>query len=143
MTSTEPVSTLTQALQAVHHFFRSQEEVMSQRHGISGLESDILILVGRMGPMKMKEIAAHYRLKLSTLTSVVDKAERRGILIRRQSSEDRRVVLVESTDAGMAIFRDYRKVMSAELEQFISQLQHHEREHLFRGFSIFLNAYSS
>lgn len=143
MVTHEPVHQLENALQAVNHFFRTQEELIQSRHGISKLEMDILQLVCRQGPIKMKEIAAHYQLKLSTLTSVVDKAERHEVLVRKMSKEDRRVVLVDATEQCQIIFRDYMLHMEAVLEVFLKKVPVSEREMLFNGFSSFLQAYNS
>lgn len=143
MVTHEPVQQLESALQAVNHFFRTQEELIQSRHGISKLEMDILQLVCRKGPIKMKEIAAHYQLKLSTLTSVVDKAERHEVLSRRNSKEDRRFVLVDATEHGQIIFRDYMLHMEAILEVFLQKIPSGQRESLFSGFSTFLQAYNS
>lgn len=137
----EPVAKLENALQAVNHFFRTQEDLIQTRHGISSVEMDILQLVCRQGALKMKEIAAHYQLKLSTLTSVVDKAERHEILYRRTSKEDRRVVLVDSTEHGKIIFQDYMIHMESTLQDFLIKIPQENREFLFKGFSTFLHAY--
>lgn len=137
----EPVSKLEHALQAVNHFFRTQEDLIQTRHGISSIEMDILQLVCRQGPLKMKEIAGHYQLKLSTLTSVVDKAERHEILYRRTSKEDRRVVLVDTTEHGKVIFQDYMIHMESTLEEFLKKIPQENRSLLFEGFSTFLHAY--
>ncbi|MDP5172885.1 MAG: MarR family transcriptional regulator [Bacteroidia bacterium] len=141
--SIDPVSVtkLESAILAVNHFFRMQEDFVQKRHGISSLEMDILQLVCRKGPLKMKEIAAHYQLKLSTLTSVVDKAETHGILRRSTSKEDRRVVLVEAEEAGRIIFADYLSHIQSVLDKFLHKIPNEQKDHLFRGFGTFLSAY--
>lgn len=143
MATKEPVSKLENALQAVNHFFRTQEDLIQSRHGISSIEMDILQLVCRKGPLKMKEIAAHYQLKLSTLTSVVDKAEKHEILCRCASKEDRRVVLVDTTEHGKIIFHDYLIHMEGALQDFLKKIPQTNREYLFKGFDTFLQAFDS
>lgn len=143
MSETPFVNKLEAAILAVNHFFRVQEDHIQSKHGISSLEMDILQLVSRQGPMKMKDISQHYSLKLSTLTSVVDKAEKTGILMRRPSMDDRRVVLVEPSDSGRVIFRDYLAHIQRSLSRFVGELPSQQREQLFRGFEIFLSSYSA
>lgn len=91
----------------------------------------------------MKEIAAHYQLKLSTLTSVVDKAEKHEILCRCASKEDRRVVLVDTTEHGKIIFHDYLIHMEGALQDFLKKIPQTNREYLFKGFDTFLQAFDS
>ncbi len=135
------VHLLENALLAVNHFFRSQEDFVQGRHDISRLEMDILLLICRHGAMKMKEIAAHYNLKLSTLTSVVNKAEAREILRRQSSPEDRRVVLVAATKIGKDIYEDYTHHMRYRLASLLEELNPEHQSDLFNGFQTFLSAY--
>ncbi len=57
--------------------------------------------LGDKGPRMMRELAEHLGLAVNSVTSVVDNLEKKKGLVRRRRSEtDRRVVHVELTDAG-------------------------------------------
>jgi DNA-binding MarR family transcriptional regulator len=54
----------------------------------------------------MAEIADHLELDRSSVSGLVDRAERRGLVARRPSERDARVTLVEATDSGFAVGAD-------------------------------------
>ncbi|MCU1413331.1 MAG: hypothetical protein JWN80_671 [Microbacteriaceae bacterium] len=51
----------------------------------------------------MAQIAAYLELDRSSVSGLVDRAERRGLVARRPSETDARVTLVEATDRGFAV----------------------------------------
>ncbi|MET7648617.1 MarR family transcriptional regulator [Streptomyces sp. NPDC005426] len=63
---------------------------------------------------RMSDLAAFLGLDKSTLSGLVDRAERRGLLTRAASPEDKRAVVVLITDAGRALNeRMYEEVREA------------------------------
>jgi DNA-binding MarR family transcriptional regulator len=58
----------------------------------------------------VSELAERMQLERHTVTELVDRAERAGLIARERSSEDRRVVHLRLTDEGQrrlfAAFRD-------------------------------------
>jgi DNA-binding MarR family transcriptional regulator len=52
------------------------------------------------GPLSMKELAAEVALHQSTLTRVVEKLERQGLVRRTRKSDNQRSVEVDLTEAG-------------------------------------------
>jgi MarR family transcriptional regulator, 2-MHQ and catechol-resistance regulon repressor len=61
--------------------------------------------LGDAGPTMMKVLAEYMPLAVNSVTSLVDKLEGQGFVRRVRSSDDRRVVHVELTDAGRAAYR--------------------------------------
>ena len=59
------------------------------------------------GPRKMKEIGENFNIKLSSLTSVIDKIERQKLVYRKNSKDDRRVVFLDVSEKGKRLYRDY------------------------------------
>lgn len=52
-------------------------------------------------PIPMKEIAGRTGLAMSTLTSIIDKMEKKKLVIRRYPRSDRRMVKIELDSAGL------------------------------------------
>ncbi len=69
-------------------------------------ELKVIENLGDCGAMKMGQLAEDLRLALSSVTSIVDHMENKKIIRRVRSEEDRRVVWVELTDSGKAVY-DY------------------------------------
>ena len=77
----------------------------------SALEMELIKYVILNGSQKMKAISEAFHIKLSTLTSIIDKAEKQRILKRVNSKEDRRVVFLDTTKKGQNIFEEYSKFL--------------------------------
>ncbi|MDX1905733.1 MAG: MarR family winged helix-turn-helix transcriptional regulator [Bacteroidia bacterium] len=124
------ISQLEQTLVQLHHIFRRHRDHIKKKYQISAVEMDIIQLIIQQGPCKMKHIADTFQLKLSTLTSLVDKAETQGILCRTSQPNDKRVVLLDVTAQGRSIYQDY----SAYLTQIARHIQHNFDEDTLQDF---------
>ncbi|MEM6763489.1 MAG: MarR family transcriptional regulator [Bacteroidota bacterium] len=106
----------------INEIFRNQHEYIKSRHKISALEMDLIQFVVRNGPQKMKAIAENFAIKLSTLTSIIDKAERHRILKRVNSKEDRRVVYLDVTKKGERINQEFNEYLHEVAEKIQGSL---------------------
>src|SRR5262249_44109481 len=61
--------------------------------------------LGAEGPRMMREVSEFLTVAVNSVTSIVDNLERKGLVRRRRSEEDRRVVRVELTDAGRITYQ--------------------------------------
>ena len=87
--------------------YRKHQTYIKTKYKISALDMEILQLVVVEGPKKMKEIGEHFQVKLSTLTSIIDKIERSRLVKRVNSRHDRRVVYLEASPKGKQVYADY------------------------------------
>jgi DNA-binding MarR family transcriptional regulator len=74
----------------------------------------------------MVVLARRYYVTKATITSVVDELERKGLVNRRRSEEDRRTVFVELTQHGREVFRrgvELFKELSDEMLEGIDGIQ--------------------
>lgn len=76
------------------------------RHGISMAQLHILTSVQRRGEMTMSQLADMLDVSLSSATGLVDRIEERGLLERVRIVEDRRVVLIRLTPAGVRLLEE-------------------------------------
>jgi len=72
---------------------------------LSMQELRVVERLGDAGATMMKELAEYMLLAVNSVTSLVDKLEAQGFVRRARSSDDRRVVHVELTDAGRSAYR--------------------------------------
>ncbi len=70
------------------------------RKGISMAQLHILYTLQRSGEMPMSKLADHLNVSVSNATGLIDRIEERGFIGRRRVAEDRRVVLIQVTEAG-------------------------------------------
>lgn len=84
--------------------------------------------LGDSGPRMMRELAGFLLLAVNSVTSIVDKLEARGVVRRRRSEEDRRVVHVELTDAGHEAYRAALEEKKRFLRSMLRALSEDEQE---------------
>ncbi len=106
-TDTDQVSRFEASMMNLTHAFRIHQSFIRDKYGVSGLEMELIQYVQAQGPQKMKAVSEHFRIKLSTLTSIIDKAEENKILRRVNSKEDRRVVFLDITAKGEKLYEEY------------------------------------
>jgi DNA-binding MarR family transcriptional regulator len=88
------------------------------------------ILRDRTPPMTA--IAEHLGLDRSSVTGLVDRAERRGLVSRSASTKDARVTIVSATSAGLDAATKIGAVITTEIERLVGQVPRIERESLVR-----------
>jgi DNA-binding MarR family transcriptional regulator len=94
-------------LLVLQDIFRRHQHEAEILFGVSYLEIELIQFVLKSGNQKMKDIADNFYIKLSTLTTIIDKAETHKLLKRIPSKEDRRVVYLEVTKKGEDIYNKY------------------------------------
>ena len=91
----------------------------------------------------MNELARFLGLDKSSVTGLVDRAERRGLVARVPSATDRRAVLVSLTDEGRSFVSQAAAAFEADVSALLSRLPPRERETLSRIVSRLLVAHAS
>ena len=76
------------------------------RQGISMTQLHILHMLDRHGQMPMSRLAEVLDVSVSNATGLVDRMEERGLVARTRVAEDRRVVLVHVSPAGLTMLGD-------------------------------------
>lgn len=69
--------------------------------------------------MTVGELGGAVGAKATTLTSILDRLESRGLILRERDSEDRRVVIVRLTGDGAAVAERIRRAYAAVEERVL------------------------
>lgn len=91
------------ALVALRRILRATElnsRLLANQTGLTTSQFIILQMVARGGKILPSTLARSARLTQATVTSLVDKLERAGLVTRRRDTEDRRRIWIEPTPAG-------------------------------------------
>jgi DNA-binding MarR family transcriptional regulator len=96
------------------------------------------LLRDRTPPMTL--IAEHLGLDRSSVTGLIDRAERRGLVSRSTSSEDARVTIVSATPAAFALGRQLAPKIMTEIEALMGPVPRVGREWLERAAASALGA---
>jgi DNA-binding MarR family transcriptional regulator len=73
--------------------------------GIDGRELAVLTVLAAGVPLSQQEAADRLRVDRTTMVSLVDALEAKGLVARRRSADDRRKNIVELTGTGLTCLR--------------------------------------
>jgi MarR family transcriptional regulator, lower aerobic nicotinate degradation pathway regulator len=104
-------------------------ELRASEHDLSITQARLLgVLRDRTPPMN--ELARLLGLDKSSISGLVDRAERRGLVIRIPSAEDKRAVLVGLTDQGRSLVTQAAARFGADLTAMLDPLPPSDRDAL-------------
>lgn len=98
-----------------------------KRVGLTGPQLVILQEISSLGEVTSGEIARAVSLSQATLTGILERMEKRGLLSRRRSEHDKRRVMVRISDSGMKVLEDAPPLMQEEFVDEFSSLQEWEQ----------------
>lgn len=84
------------------------------------------------GPQKMKDISEYLGVAVNTVTHIVDNAERKNLVVRERSPQDRRVVHVQLTEIGQSVGDASALAKRELLRAMLQRLPDSEQEILVR-----------
>jgi DNA-binding MarR family transcriptional regulator len=95
----EVVDNLRRIFQAVHvHSSRAKREA-----GLTGPQLWAIRVIAQSAPLRVSELAGKMYLHPATVVGILDRLESAGLVARTRSRQDRRVVHVELTKAGLEL----------------------------------------
>lgn len=104
-----------------------------KHYGVSAPTYDILsVLCETREPMPSHRIAGLIRTAVPDISRLIDRLESKGLVARRRSTADRRVVLVSITPGGRAVVEQARIPMDSLAKQVMGRLKKGERRDLIR-----------
>ncbi|MBP0589075.1 winged helix-turn-helix transcriptional regulator [Paraburkholderia sp. LEh10] len=88
--------------------------------GITAQQASVLFMVASGKCLLAAELAREYGIDASAVTRLIDRLEKRGLLTRVRSDEDRRVVRLALTAEGQAIAARMPAVFTGVTEKLLS-----------------------
>ncbi|WP_036456288.1 MarR family winged helix-turn-helix transcriptional regulator [Mycobacterium sp. TKK-01-0059] len=97
------------------------------RREMSLTASDVLLRLDTDGPARLSTLATAAALSQPSMTQLVQRFERRGLVTRTSDPSDRRAVLITITDTGSEMVRQRRRFVRHQLSELVTRLQPDER----------------
>ncbi len=94
---------------------------------------NVLTILEMDGSASMSQLAEALDVSVASMTGIVDRMEKRGLVERARDGDDRRVVLVHATEAGRDVFREIDRRRREGLEKMLGQLGDEELAGLLAG----------
>ena len=90
------------------------------RFGLTGPQLAVVKMLEPVGKLSLSALSAKIRARNSTVTGIIDRMEREGLVERRRSENDRRVIHIVLTKKGRELAREidvepvqiFRRVLS-------------------------------
>jgi DNA-binding MarR family transcriptional regulator len=98
--------------------------------GFSLTASGMLSLLTRLGPLRVTDLAGRLHISQPSMTELVIRLERSGLVVRSRDRVDARAVLVDLTDEGRRLRDRIRKERADYLTGLINGLNEGERASL-------------
>ncbi len=97
--------------------------------------SDFMVLevLLHKGPLTISAIGEKVLLASASMTSAIDRLEKRGLVRRKTCDSDRRIRFVELTDCGKAFIEEIYARHEKDLEAVIGELSEEERRVIYDG----------
>lgn len=87
----------------------------------------VLVIIEANPGLKQSELARAAQLDRSTVVSVIDNLERRGLVERRPAENDRRSNALVLTDSGGELLRKVKRLVADHERRLVAQLSEDER----------------
>jgi len=126
----ETLSTEDQIVAAIRRIMRAVDlhsKKLVDRIGLTGPQLAALQEAERLGPTSPSDIARSAHLSQATVTGILQRLERRGLLVREPSQRDRRGVVVTVTEAGRAVLNQTPSLLQERFRSELASLQEWER----------------
>jgi DNA-binding MarR family transcriptional regulator len=110
-------------LEAIVYLYTESRRVtkeVARRVDLTGPQLTVLKMLEGVGDLSLSELSERIRAQNSTVTGIIDRMEREGLVARARSTEDRRVVNIRLTEKGARIARE---IAVEPMEVFRSALE--------------------
>lgn len=84
------------------------------------------------GEMNQSGLAALLEIRPQSLSELLTKMEADGLILRRQSEDDKRQIIVSLTEEGSRRVGEFREAQRQRSEKLLSSLSENEKEELAR-----------
>lgn len=101
---------LSQILIELYEKISSWEHAVVRKSGLSPAQMHAVEIVGHHEKLRMKELAEKMGITTGTLTVMVDRLERDGLVVRQPHPKDRRSYVIALTENGREQFEEHHQL---------------------------------
>jgi DNA-binding MarR family transcriptional regulator len=143
--STESDTCAAEILEAVPRVMRTIRHEMRSRRaaGLSVPQFRALIFINRQKQAALVEVSEHLGLTGATTCRMMDELVRRGLILSRPSTVDRRKIVLTITEQGRAVLEAAHHGTLARLDELLAPLLPAERAAVIQAMHILRRAFSN
>lgn len=87
--------------------------------GITSTQASIMFMLASGRSLAAADLAREYGIDASAVTRLIDRLEKRGLITRVRSEEDRRVIRLALTEEGRALARQIPDIFTMVLDKLL------------------------
>ncbi|MEO0802042.1 MAG: MarR family transcriptional regulator [Cyanobacteria bacterium J06642_2] len=127
-----PFLPLLRQLARTYQGFMAYSDAHVRQLGLTPSQFDVISTLGNTAGMSMKDLAAKTLVTKGTLTGIVDRLEKKGLVRREVPPHNRRSFTVVLTEAGVETFETVFPAHIKHLGERLNSLSHKEIQSLSR-----------
>jgi len=113
----EPFLALLRQLVRTYQAFSSYDEDLIRKLGLTLPQYDVICTLGNTSGMMMGQLAEKTLVTKGTLTGILDRLEKKGLVQRHVPPENRRCFMIVLTPEGERMFEDIFPIHIARLKE--------------------------
>lgn len=124
------METYDQVLVSLRQIIRAidlHSKKLERESGLTGPQLLVMQLIGTQGEMTSGVIAREVSLSQATVTTILDRLEKKGLLTRERSTHDKRKVMVSLTEKGGKALENAPTLMQESFIRAFNQLENWEQ----------------
>lgn len=126
----EPFMATMRELVRTYQAFSSYSEGFVRQFDLTPAQFDVIATLGNTSGMSMGEIGEKTLITKGTLTGVIDRLERKRLIVREVSSSDRRSTIVKLTAQGDSLFQAAFPAHITDMKQHLAPIDVSELDDL-------------
>lgn len=116
-------------------FFQIEKNV--QEFGLNSSEFGVLEMLYHKGDQPIQKVAEKILVTSGTITYVINKLEKKGLVIRRKCDKDKRIFYVSLTDKGTAFISEIFQKHKEFLNKLFSNISGEDKTQLLENLIYF------
>ncbi len=124
------LNTVDEVLIALRRVIRATDLHSKHLAKTTGLTAPQMLLLQTLrdrGDMTIGDLARHMSLSQATVTTIIDRLEKRDLVKRERSNQDKRKVFAQLTDEGLDILKNAPVPLQEQFTRQFADLQEWER----------------
>jgi DNA-binding MarR family transcriptional regulator len=120
-------------IRRVFQVVNEQSKRVERETGLTGPQVWAIKMIAASSPVRVSELARKMYLHPATIVGILDRLEKRGLIVRVRSTEDRRVVEVNLTEEGRQLVDHSPEVASNIIASGLENLEYAELAIIYYG----------
>ncbi len=117
-----PIQRIVGGIRWLAHSVAKDAYRSGKRFGLTGPQASVLHAINQLGSMSSAKLSRKLHVTPGNITGIVDRLEKKELVVRERKREDRRVVLITLTPAGKQLADELPDPVEIKLIAGLSKL---------------------